>query len=217
MIKNIIFDMDGVFRLIKEDPIEDVLPENLKTKCLAEDKDLTVKQFYTKYFLKGDIFDDYDKGKVEQELVINRICETRNVSKEFVEFMFSFRLQKPNNIFFEETFKLARELKQKGYSLYVLSNMNKDLADKLKIWIDKDLFNDVIYSCDVGMVKPNSDFFAHAIKKWNISPTESVFVDDRAENLVPFSNLGGETFLFDRFNLTNSTNTLRRKIYESNI
>ena len=92
MIKNIIFDMDGVFRLIKEDPIEDVLPENLKTKCLAEDKDLTVKQFYTKYFLKGDIFDDYDKGKVEQEFVINRICETRNVSKEFVEFMFSFRL-----------------------------------------------------------------------------------------------------------------------------
>lgn len=215
MIKNVIFDMDGVFRLIKEDPIENVLPENLKSKCLAEDRNLTVKQFYTKYFLKGEIFEEYDKGHVEQTAVVNKICESRNVQKDFLEYMFSFRLERPNNIFFEETFALARELKQKGYSLYVLSNMNKDLADKLKIWIDKDLFNDVIYSCDVGMMKPYSDLFAHAINKWKISPTESVFVDDRAENLVPFSNLGGETFLFDRFNLQTTTNSLRQKIYKS--
>ena len=217
MIKNIIFDMDGVFRLIKEDPIETVLPENLKTKCLAEDRNLTVKQFYTKYFLKGEIFEEYDKGMVGQDAVVNQICASRNVQKDFLEYMFSFRLERFNNIFFEETFNLARELKQKGYSIYVLSNMNKDLADKLKIWIDKDLFNDVIYSCDVGMMKPDTNLFAHAIAKWNISPNESVFVDDRAENLVPFSNLGGETFLFDRFNLVGTTNSLRKKIYESNM
>jgi putative hydrolase of the HAD superfamily len=55
-------------------------------------------------------------------------------------------------------------------------------------------------SCDVGMVKPDKEIYellVERLKENGVVSEETVFIDDKEENLVPARELGIETILFE--------------------
>src|SRR5262245_29474881 len=74
--------------------------------------------------------------------------------------------------------ELVRRLKA-GYRVSVLSNADLSLRARLR---DEhrvlDLFDDVVVSAEVGMVKPEPEIFQLAAARLGVAPANCVFVDD---------------------------------------
>ncbi len=58
-----------------------------------------------------------------------------------------------------------------------------------------DLFDEIIASCKVGCVKPEEEIYKVALSRFNVSSTESIFVDDKQYCLEPAEQLSFKTIL----------------------
>lgn len=210
MIKNVIFDVDGVIRGYKNVKIKKLLSkENLKK--YPQYFDLTIKEVLKKY-KKLKVFEDYDLNKVTKAQLLEIVCKNASDPKEIIETAYNYPFTAKNNFVYKKVIKLITRLKKEGYKLYILSNMNKDIVSIIPEFLDTSLFDDIIFSCNVGLAKPYDDIYNFAVKKWGISPEESIFIDDKAVNLEGFSKLGGNVYCFDYKNERKSVKDLLKKI-----
>lgn len=92
---------------------------------------------------------------------------------------------------------LAKDLKKTGYQIAILSNDSLELAEKRrqKFGFD-DLFQEIILSCKLGMVKPEPEIYQFALKRLDIFPNQSILIDDRLENVRGAGRVGIHTILF---------------------
>jgi putative hydrolase of the HAD superfamily len=83
-----------------------------------------------------------------------------------------------------ETLAWVRELKAGGFPLYCLSNMPADheayLRERYGFW---DLFDGIVTSNRVGMVKPEPVIFQHLLETHGLEPENCVFIDDGKANI----------------------------------
>ncbi|MGB5332971.1 MAG: HAD family phosphatase [Woeseiaceae bacterium] len=97
----------------------------------------------------------------------------------------------------EATIDLVRALNAAGHPLFVLSNMQLASADFLEkthdIW---DLFDGVVFSSRIQMVKPEPAIYKHLLTEYRLDPGETVFIDDICENLDAASGFGIRTIQF---------------------
>jgi epoxide hydrolase-like predicted phosphatase len=97
----------------------------------------------------------------------------------------------------KEVLRLAQELKEKGFKTAVITNTAVDWVDiKMRKFGLKEIFSGVYCSCTVGIAKPDPQIYLTTIKNLNTSPRESVFIDDRQENLDASEKLGIKGVLF---------------------
>ena len=54
-------------------------------------------------------------------------------------------------------------------------------------------FDGMIISGDIKLVKPDKKIFELAIDKFNLTPNETIFIDDRIENINSAQNLNFKT------------------------
>ena len=95
---------------------------------------------------------------------------------------------------YEKNVKLAMDLKQKGYSIYVLSNFPGDQYDKYEKHNSfLQIFDDKIISGHVGLAKPDIKIYQLAIDKFHLTPERSLFIDDKIENIEGAKQLGIQT------------------------
>ena len=91
----------------------------------------------------------------------------------------------------------VKELRQKGYRTACLSNgthewtlaviNNHGLAH---------LFDEVILSGDLGVVKPSPEIYNHMLETLDISAAEAIFVDDRKVNVDAAETCGIRSLVF---------------------
>lgn len=213
MIKNVIFDLDGVLRIVKDDYLKDILSKDMLLKLRLEDLGLSLKQFYKKYITGSEFIDEFDKGNLSDENISDLVCEKFNLNREVFDFLFNLRLRDDSNIYFMECFELISQLKENGFNVFVLSNMNTAMAEVLNRHLENVPFDDILFSCYTKRLKPETQTYVDALKKWNADAKESIFIDDNEKNLFPFEQLGGKTFLFDRFNIEKSVKKLKTIIF----
>ena len=60
----------------------------------------------------------------------------------------------------------------------------------------EDLFDVVVSSSEVRMVKPNPDIYLHTLKELGVEPEEIVFIDDREANLEGARAVGIKSLLY---------------------
>lgn len=111
------------------------------------------------------------------------------------------------------TIELVNELKARGYKLYVLSNMSKEYIDYLRTFPVFDNFDEQIVSCEVGIGKPDRRIYEHLLAHCNLDPAETIFIDDRKDNVDAAEEVGITPFHFDRRNPEQACEALRRVIY----
>jgi HAD superfamily hydrolase (TIGR01509 family) len=81
--------------------------------------------------------------------------------------------------------ELAENLKSTGdYRIGLLSNISRDwMPDILLFFDEKKLFDEILLSGDVNVVKPNPQIFEMMASKLNLAPEECVMIDDVASNV----------------------------------
>lgn len=82
------------------------------------------------------------------------------------------------------------ELRAAGVELSLLSNAPRELALALGRHPVLDGFRQLLFSAELGMVKPDPRIFVLAAERLGTAPDEIVFVDDRAENVRAAAEVG---------------------------
>ncbi len=213
MIKNVIFDLDGVIRGIKNTPILEILPEKLKKKYQLQYQNDGLCDFVGRY-LSLPIFKEWDKGFVLAEDVFREILRKSKEPDEVIKEVFYSVLNPENNFVYLQTIEFIKKIKSKGCKIFIMSNMCKEIVDILPKFLDLSLFDNDAFSCDFGLRKPDISFYLKALEKFNINTTNSIFIDDNIKNLYPFEELGGKTFLFDNSNINDTLEKLDKIIQE---
>lgn len=179
--KAIVFDLGGV--LFRRDP----------KKCTPDFIDF----FAFVRFPKMPLFwEEYDRGTYSLDEVIELLCREKQVTREKCEEYVRLAIDKQEAIV--PTAELIAELKEAGYKLYVLSNMSREFIDFLRLQPVYRHFDGEVISCEERVVKPEPRIYQILKERYNISEGESLFIDDRAENIAAAEKEGICGFLFDR-------------------
>ena len=84
-----------------------------------------------------------------------------------------------------------------GAPVYLLSNISKYFAAHAHEIPILALLDGCVFSAECGMTKPNREIFVHICEKFGLDPTETVFVDDREDNVQAAMLLGMAGYVFD--------------------
>ena len=98
----------------------------------------------------------------------------------------------------ESNFEYIKGLKERGYKLYLLSNITKESYFYINDLINIDeIFDGGIYSYQVNLVKPDSNIYNLLINKFNLNKDETIFFDDKEKNVVMAKEVGIKAFVFN--------------------
>lgn len=184
MIKNVVFDIGNV--LLKFTPLE-----FLRSKYSDEK---IIESLYENIFNSNEWI-ELDRGTITDEEATIRFC-TRdpNNAEKVKEVM---RTWNEMHIPVEGTSELMKKLKMKGYKIYLLSNYH---LKAFKLISEKyDFIRDVdgkIISSKVKLLKPEAEIYEALTHNCGIKPEESIFIDDRVENINAAIKLGFNGIVF---------------------
>lgn len=98
---------------------------------------------------------------------------------------------------FTGTVEIMKELKQKGYPLYGLSNWSAEtfplMSDKFDFF---QLLDDMVISGKVGYVKPEPEIYHIMLEKIGKPAEECLFIDDSLPNILQANTMGFKTIQF---------------------
>lgn len=179
----IVFDLGGVY--FDGDFNEDFL--NLVNKRLSQNinSERDQKLLLNKRLNLGEIdIVEYIQMKIK-----------RNLSKDEKRFVYEQwkKVWVPN----ENMVSLVKQLKNNGYKVSVISNLDKQNGDMYRDRGDFDIFdNELFLSYECGLVKPQKSFFMKICDTFNIKPYEVLIIDDHETNINTAKELGMNTIKF---------------------
>ena len=93
--------------------------------------------------------------------------------------------------------EVLRELRERGVTLYALSNWGADEFDAIRdLFPFLDWFSGILISGKVGLVKPDRKFFDLLVREYQLNPAEVAFIDDLTPNVEAARQLGFQSILF---------------------
>lgn len=93
----------------------------------------------------------------------------------------------------EDHIQLARQLAQ-YYPLAIISNISEAHVRQVESTYDFfPVFRKIFYSCRVGHIKPFPEIYEHALAEMKADRFESLFIDDKEENILTASKMGWQT------------------------
>ena len=93
--------------------------------------------------------------------------------------------------------ELLADLKEAGFRLYLLSNTSVAYHRFRSEIPGIRYFDDTLISADVGLVKPDPEIFQLACRHFEITPSESAFIDDTPINAEAAHHIGMRAFVFN--------------------
>ncbi|MDR2575566.1 MAG: HAD family phosphatase [Treponema sp.] len=100
-----------------------------------------------------------------------------------------------------DTVKLMRDIKAAGLRVGILSNIPHDFprdiashSDALPVFAEADI---AVYSCELGIIKPEAGIYEELMKKADCLYEEIVFFDDKVDNVNKARELGIQAFLWE--------------------
>ena len=178
-IKNFIFDCDGVLY----DDLEGVFGQVSKrmTEYISKKLNLSLekaKELQTNYFHK------YNTS-------LNGLMIHHDINpQEFLKYVHDINLD-----FLKKDLKLRKELIELKTKKFVFTNGSHEHASNITKTLGiSDLFDGFFDITDCNFIpKPSIEPYKKLIDKFNIKPSETVFVEDIAINLEPAKKLGMKT------------------------
>ena len=92
--------------------------------------------------------------------------------------------------------ELVRELKGKGYGIYLLSNCSRPLRENLHRLPGAEVFDGFFVSSEHRLLKPQHEIFEKFFDTFHLAPEECFFVDDAVTNIEGALECGMEGFVF---------------------
>lgn len=228
-IKSIIFDMEGVlfsiskfkqtklilFTVIKYPSlIHTLLTKNIRYEFLTMLQQVPAHSQSQMMFNQNKqmplILVDWMIGRNHNELLLSTIkCISKSNYSTGEKALFCSIVK---SLFIPENFilaakpikniqKMAYAFKSKGYDIYILSNWD---AQSFPLLLKKyqsffNIFNGYLISGTEKIGKPNLEFYKKLLEKYNLNPTESIFIDDEKQNVIAAQSLNIHGVLHNSF------------------
>jgi HAD superfamily hydrolase (TIGR01509 family) len=175
MIKAIIFDCFGV---------------------LSEDAWMV---FNNTYRGQQDIFqaahelnEKSDLGLITEDELYHNLADL--LDRPFEDIKKSFTSEQKNTDILNYIPQLKRH-----YKIGMLSNVNRGFMDHFFTQEEKDLFDVMVLSGEIGVAKPDTRAFVYTVEKMGVAIDESVMVDDRQYNVDGAMRAGMNGILYRDF------------------
>lgn len=176
MIKNIVFDLGMV--LIKFNPKE-----------FLEINNYEKKDEIMEYIFGHEDWLKLDRGTLTEKELAKKLDENGNLTYD--EVMDIMKIRKDIMIPFDFNKEIPKELKEKGYNLYILSNFPKIPFEEVK---ERDeffgYFDGAVVSAYVKHLKPEKAIYKKLLTNYSLNPEETLFIDDKLENIRSAEELG---------------------------
>lgn len=184
MIKNIVFDMGGV--------LMDFNPRHFVAQCDVSDEDREL--LLDAVFVNGEwILVDW--GLLSEDGLYEKACSKlperlHPYAKEMVYGWDKYFLMVPG------TAAVAKELKEKGYKLYLLSNAGPRHPEYWPRIDGHELFDGLVVSAFEKLMKPMPEIYDVLFERFELNPKECVFIDDSQRNIAAALVKGMDGILF---------------------
>lgn len=179
MIKNIVFDLGGV--------LIDFKPEKYLEHIGYSEEEVS---FFTTMIFWSSEWSKYNSSKHDDRRTKENLIKRNPQYASEIENIFN-KIDYQYILFEKkDTVHYLKELKSRGYHIYLLSDLSIDSYNYNKQF---DFFNDIIggvYSFEVGSTKPNKKNYETLLSKYQLIPEETIFIDDRLENVKAADNCG---------------------------
>ncbi len=139
----------------------------------------------------SDLVHAFDHGYIDNEDFLAQIAViAKSDSATIAEIMINKRRRN------EPLIERVKQLKQ-HYKISLLTNMGQDtMASVFSSEESEQLFDDVVISSDVGLVKPSLDIFELTLERIGVQPEQAIFIDDRPANTEGAERAGMKSILF---------------------
>ena len=132
-----------------------------------------------------DVHRLYDAGKITKQSAASEIRQL--LGRAFVELEDLPYIKVAKNV---DLLHYISQLKH-DFTIVLLSNIGNDWITKTFLTSDEQqLFEQIILSYRVGLVKPDKRIFQLALTSLNVLPEELIFVDDKEHNCNAAKKLG---------------------------
>jgi epoxide hydrolase-like predicted phosphatase len=142
----------------------------------------------------SDTNDKVDLGEITMDQFNEYVLDTLQISrdkKHLLEEVFNEKAYIDEDLL-KQVVEMGRE-----YKIGLLSNYSNNLRPRIeKEWAIGDVFDEIIISCEVGMVKPDPAIFNLMLDRLGVKADESVFIDDRIKNIDGAKKMGLHTVFF---------------------
>jgi putative hydrolase of the HAD superfamily len=183
-VRNVIFDLGGV--------VLEWNPDAILEKHYADPD--------TRSAMKAALFQhpdwlQLDRGTLTEAAALERLAQRTGIARgELAGLMEAVRQSlRPK----ADTVALLRDLEARQVPLYCLSNMPAStfayLRDRYDFW---SVFRGIVISGEIKLLKPEREIFDYLLRRYALSPSETVFVDDHRPNIEAAQALGMHTVLF---------------------
>lgn len=199
MIKNVVFDLAGV--VVARNPQR--FPKYLD--------DFFSFVFTTPEQGTPNFWQEYDLGTMDVDDVATALAEYRGCDVATAKGYMQLAIEYQEEVV--PTAELIKELKEQGYRLLVLSNMSKEYIEFLRKLPVFEYFDAQIISSEVGLGKPDRRFYEHLLTHCELNPAETIFIDDRKDNVEAAEELDIIPFHFALNDPAGSCEELRKIIY----
>ncbi|MCQ2188436.1 MAG: HAD family phosphatase [Paludibacteraceae bacterium] len=193
MIKNLIFDWGGVLSVSQHDEAvkrfaalgvpdaDNYFEEGKNWKGifgLVEDGGISIDDFLTK---------------------VSSLCGKQVTFEQIAYAWWGFYSHLPKGMLAQ-----LEAWKKEGYRVYMLTNNNpfmmsyirgEEFAPEGKPFYS--YFDHLYVSCDIGLAKPDPAIYQYVLDDGGMNPAETVFVDDRRQNLVGADKVGMKTYFVE--------------------
>jgi putative hydrolase of the HAD superfamily len=184
VVRNVIFDLGGV-----------VLDWNPDAILQGYYTDPSARAAMKSALFKHPDWLQLDRGTLSESEVLERLQQRTGRPEQELHGLFeAIRSSlKPK----AETVVLLQRLAQRQVPLYCLSNMAAStfayLREQHAFW---DAFRGIVISGEIKMAKPECEIFEYLLRRYALSASETVFVDDHAPNIQAAQKLGLHTVWF---------------------
>lgn len=171
-IKNIIFDVGEVlFSYRWRDMLQDY------GLSAGEAERLGLNMFEHSIWTEG-----LDGGLYDVETAIKEFAKVYPSDSEVISWF--LRNGEQMVVYRPVIWQLVHQLKEKGYNIYILSNYSEELFSKHteNASFMQDIDGGVI-SYQVHVTKPDLIIYKELLSRYNLKPSECLFLDDRQENV----------------------------------
>ena len=187
MIKNIIFDVGKV--LVEYDP------DGMMKKLGFDEETL---QAVNQAVFQNELWNESDRGVLSpEELLEAFIANNPAYEKEIRQVIDAVG---DTISLMPYAVEWVKGLKERGYHLYILSNYAEYTYEKTSHKMEFLPYMDgVVFSYRCKLIKPEKEIYEYICKTYELKPEESVFLDDREDNVQAARNMGMNGIEFENY------------------
>lgn len=171
VITNVVFDFGQV--LVRFEP------EYMCGRYVCDENDL---KLLSDVIFDRLYWDRLDAGTISDEELIScvkeRIPQRLHAVAEKIYFNWIYNLPEIDGM--RRAIDICRE---RGFGVYLLSNISEYFAARYKEIPILEGFDGYVFSALAGCTKPSADIFKHLCDKFDLTPEQTLFVDDSIKNI----------------------------------